>query len=469
VKPSAVKPKVVVIGLDCLSPRLVFERWREALPTFSALMAESAWGPLRSVDPPITVPAWACMMSGYSAGQLGVYGFRHREIGSYDRRYLAFADRITKPRIWDRLNAAGLSAGLLAIPQTYPPKKIDGFMISGFCAPSTDAVYTYPDKLREEIEEVVGDYVLDVHDFRSHDHARIAADIAAMTAQRFTLFRHFLATRPCDFMMLVEIGPDRMHHAFWRFSDPAHRLYEAGHPLEHAIRDYYRYLDDELARTLAAIPQEAHVFIVSDHGARAMHGGYCINDWLIRRGLLRLKETPQGATKFDEALVDWSQTKAWAWGGYYARIFLNLEGREPNGQIAAADREAFVATLKAEIEALPGPDGKPLGNRVLLPHTLVPSGEPAGDYPDLMVYFGDLDWRAVGTVGNPDVFTYSNDTGPDDANHDYDGVFIHRPPGGHPQPGRREGLRLIDVGPTLAWLFDLAPDLEATGRAMTHA
>jgi predicted AlkP superfamily phosphohydrolase/phosphomutase len=39
--------------------------------------------------------------------------------------------------------------------------------------------------------------------------------------------------------------------------------------------------------------------------------------------------------------VDWSQTKVWGAGGYYARIFLNVKGREPEGTVAMADYEAL--------------------------------------------------------------------------------------------------------------------------------
>jgi hypothetical protein len=44
------------------------------------------------------------------------------------------------------------------------------------------------------------------------------------------------------------------------------------------------------------------------------------------------------------------------------------------------------------------------------------------------VYFGDLEWRSVGTLGmaTDGVFTYENDTGPDGANHDKKGVFVMR-------------------------------------------
>jgi len=70
------------------------------------------------------------------------------------------------------------------------------------------------------------------------------------------------------------------------------------------------------------------------------------------------------------------------------------------------------------------------------------------------VYFGDLEWRSVGQVGTGQVFTYENDTGPDGANHDRDGVLIMN--GAPRQPtGKIEGLRLVDVGPTILSLYDI--------------
>lgn len=36
-----------------------------------------------SCVPPITVPAWSCMMSSHDPGSLGIYGFRNRTDHSY--------------------------------------------------------------------------------------------------------------------------------------------------------------------------------------------------------------------------------------------------------------------------------------------------------------------------------------------------------------------------------------------------
>ena len=112
-------------------------------------------------------------------------------------------------------------------------------LVSGFLAPSTDAVFTFPDKLREEMEAVVGEYLIDVKNFRADDRDRILEEIHEMTDRRFKVFRHFIDHRPCDFMMMVEMGSDRIHHAFWRFTDPDHPKFEAGNPYEHAVKNYW--------------------------------------------------------------------------------------------------------------------------------------------------------------------------------------------------------------------------------------
>ena len=50
--------KLLIIGLDCADPDLVFE-WKDELPNLKRLIEGGAYGPLHSTHPPITVPAWA--------------------------------------------------------------------------------------------------------------------------------------------------------------------------------------------------------------------------------------------------------------------------------------------------------------------------------------------------------------------------------------------------------------------------
>ena len=75
--------RVLVVGLDCLTPQLVLDRWLDQLPTIKSLLGKSVYGPLKSCVPPITVPAWACMTTSKNPGALGIYGFRKNALLSF--------------------------------------------------------------------------------------------------------------------------------------------------------------------------------------------------------------------------------------------------------------------------------------------------------------------------------------------------------------------------------------------------
>jgi predicted AlkP superfamily phosphohydrolase/phosphomutase len=343
---------------------------------------------------------------------------------------------------------------------------VNGIQVGCFLTPSTDSNYTYPPEIKQEIKETVGDYLVDCPDFRTEDKARLLRDIYRMTEKRFELARHFVQTKPWDFFMMVEMGTDRMHHAFWKFIDPEHPRYEAGNRWENVMLEYYQYVDTQIGLLLEEVPQDSTVLVVSDHGAKPMDGGICINEWLVKQGYLVLREYPKKPCKFAEVAVDWSRTRAWSEGGYYARVFLNIQGREPQGVIPRAEVEAFRAKLAREIAAIPDEQGRPIGTQVFQPEELY--HQVTGVAPDLFVYFGQLRWRSVGTVGAGNVHTYENDTGPDDANHAEEGIIIMAGPG-IPAGQVRAGAQLMDVAPTLLQWYglDVPPDMQ--GHALPWA
>jgi predicted AlkP superfamily phosphohydrolase/phosphomutase len=455
--------RALVIGLDCAPPELLFERWREELPTIRSLMERGRYGVLRSCDPPITVPAWACMTSSRSPGALGIYGFRNRRDRSYDALGIADSRAVRVPRVWDLLSERGRPVIVVGVPPSYPVSKVNGVMISCFLTPDTEkSQYTFPSELREEIEGLVGRYMVDVHDFRTDDKKAVLAEIEEMTEKRFRVAEHLLETKPWDLFFMVEMGTDRMHHAFWRFSDPEHRLYEPGNPFEHAMLDYYRALDDKIARLLRFADDDTAVFVVSDHGAKRIDGGICVNEWLRREGYLVLKEKPREPSRLSPDMVDWSRTTAWGEGGYYCRLFLNVAGREPQGTIATEDYERTRDELKAKLEALGDEEGRPIGTVAHRPEDLY--AERNGVPPDLLVYFGDLLWRSIGQVGTGTVHVFENDTGPDDANHAPAGLYLIAGDGVQGGPGEERSL--LDIAPTLLTLLGEPVPSDMEGRSI---
>src|SRR5688500_20347510 len=124
--------KLLVIGLDCAAPQFVFEQWREELPTLRRLMETGAYGRLQSTHPPITVPAWASMMSSRDPGELGIYGFRNRKDYSYDGYTIANATSMHHDRAWDVLARQGLQVIMHGVPPTYPVKPIHCHVVNEF-------------------------------------------------------------------------------------------------------------------------------------------------------------------------------------------------------------------------------------------------------------------------------------------------------------------------------------------------
>lgn len=448
------KQRVAIIGLDCAEPSLVFERFAGQLPTLNALMRRGVYGLLESVTPAITVPAWSCMMSGRDPGALGIYGFRNRSRYDYGALAVANGDAVHEPRLWDILSQYGKQSVVLNVPGTYPPKPLNGQLVSCFLTPNSQAAYTYPVTLKNDIQGWVGEYPFDVKEFRTEDKAKLLSDVYTMTRAHFAVARRLAATS-WDLFVTVEIGVDRIHHALWRYLDPEHSHYKTNSPYANAILDYYQFVDREIAALLEIIG-DAHLFIVSDHGAKRMEGGICLNEWLIREGYLVLRTPPNtnnGVVRFEALDVDWSRTRAWGEGGYYGRLFLNIAGREPQGIVPSEDADTLLNAITAKLEALGDEEGNPIGTRCFKPHDLYP--EVNGLPPDLLIYFGDLGWRSIGTVGWNRLHIHENDGGPDDANHAQHGLFIYADP--HRNLGGKEvaGAHLLQVAPTVLNLFGI--------------
>ena len=461
--------RACIIGLDCLEPSLV-DRWIADLPTFARLRSLGAWGRMRSCVPPITVPAWSCMTSSRDPGTLGIYGFRNRTSYTYTGLGFATSDWVKVDRLWDILSRAGRPCSVLGVPGTFPVRPVNGQMVSCFLTPSDKSEWTFPTELKTEIAGWLGGepYLFDVADFRSADKARILADIRTMTARRFTVAREMLRSKRPDFFMMVEMGSDRVHHCFWHYMDEAHRKFEPGHPLASAIHDYYVQLDGELARTLELVDlRDTALLLVSDHGAKRLDGAICINEWLRREGWLVLKTPPPApGTPLAKCDVDWPRTRAWGEGGYYARVCLNVKGREPQGCVEPADFEKVRAELAAKLRAIPDDRGQPMNTLAETPQRLYRRVE--GIAPDLVVIFGDLSWRAAGTLGYDTLYTYENDTGPDEANHAQYGFFNWIAPGLAPESTPRD-IDILDIAPTLLAQLGLAPDAGMLGRAIAFS
>jgi predicted AlkP superfamily phosphohydrolase/phosphomutase len=443
--------KVIVVGLDCAAPRTIFEEFIDDCPNIKTLMSQGVYGKLKSTDPPVTIPAWMVMATGKDPGKLGIYGFRERKNHSYTNFYLNTSYSIKEPKVWDILGEKGLKSCIIGIPPSFPVKYINGYLICGFIAPDISSEYTYPPELRQEIEKNVGEYILDIS-FRTDDKDVILKDLYKMTKIHFKTVKYLIKTKEWNYFHFVIIGLDRIHHSFWKYFDKNHHKYIPGNKYESEMRKYYQYLDKEIGKIIELLDENTIIMVVSDHGAKAMQGCISVNMALEKLGFLKFKSKPEPRTRIQSADVDWKNTYAWGWGGYEARLFLNIKGREKEGIIKLEESNKYKDKIANKLKKLKDNNGNPMNTKVIKPEDLY--AELNGYPPDLLVYFDDLNWRSAGTVGYNSMYLEENDTGPDDAVHDHYGIFIIYDP--QKTLGKDLGVKnILDIAPTILNIYDL--------------
>jgi predicted AlkP superfamily phosphohydrolase/phosphomutase len=444
-------PKVLVIGLDSTPSNLLFNDLINLLPNIRKMIDNGVTSTLESCHPPITVPAWMVMMSSKSPGKLGIYGFRHRKGYSYNESWLTNSQSIKEPRIWDVLSTYDKKVCLIGVPPTYPPIQVNGSLVSCFLTPKEKHDFTYPSELSKEVEQVLGgNYLFDVS-FRKDDRDEILEKIYEMTKKRFEVIKYLLKKEHWDYFMFVEIGVDRLHHMFWKYYDKTHPRYVIHKKYNKVIPEYYKYIDERIGELLSIIDNDTYVLLVSDHGTASMKGAFCINEWLIKEGYLVLKKYPNSVTELEKCEVDWEKTTAWGWGGYYARLFLNVRGREAKGKVDRHDFNKVRDELKSKLANILGPYGEKFDNKIFYPETLY--DECNGSKSDLIVYFDNLYWRSAGTIGHNVMHLEENDTGPDDSVHWMDGVFILYNKTKTNHATKLSGLTIYDIAPMILDIF----------------
>ncbi|MFB6220546.1 MAG: alkaline phosphatase family protein, partial [Halolamina sp.] len=422
-------PRVVFLGIDGV-PFSLLDDHPDEFPNFATLAEEGSAGEIDSIVPPESSACWPSLTTGVNPGETGVYGFQDREIGTYDT-YVPMGRDVQATRLWDRVANDGRDATVMNVPVTFPPQRNVQRMVSGFLSPSVEKA-AYPDELREYLESI--DYNIDADVKQGHeaDKSPFMADAHETLDKRYEAFTHYLEQDDWDLFFGVFMTTDRVNH--FLFED-----YLRDGPNRDAFMDFYRQLDEYIGKIRESLPDDVTLIVASDHGFTALDYEVHFNAWLEQEGWLSYQE--EGHEELGDIADD---TRAYSL--IPGRFYVNLDGREPRGSVPEAEYEAVRDELKAELEALEGPDGRPVCDRVVEKEEAF-RGDHDDIAPDLVAIPNDGFDLKAGFTGHEDVFA----DGPRNGMHTFDNasLFIDTP------DANIDDSDLLDIAPTILDLMEL--------------
>lgn len=487
------RERTIVIGLDGGTFKVIDRLVAEGrMPVLERIAREGVRGPLESTVITNSFPAWTTCTTGVNPGKHGIYYALLRDRTRYGMKLMNSSD-VKARRLWDLLNEAGLTAGVVNVPGTYPPQPIGGFLVTDMLTPSLESRLTEPESLKAEMLERLGDYIIDVPiGLGGKEYVRERLRRSIELREELALW--LLDRYDPDFFMCIFTELDRCQHRFWNDADPEHPLHESGNPYRGVVDEVYERCDRAVGRILEHAGAAARVLIVSDHGFAGYRKNVLINHWLIDQGLLALKPAPAGPSLLGRAVgrvrralkaaepprdgasyvskwtsvtssendylerVDWSKTKV-----YFAQhggLRINLAGREPHGIVAEDEYAAVVDQIRREIVKLRFPEtGEQIFEAIVTKEEAF-SGPFLEDAPDVLIDGARRSRLRMSIMPGHGLFVDAVHAG-----HDEIGIFYALGPGIR-RGATTDGAHLVDVTPTVLYQHGLPLTEDMDGRVL---
>ena len=260
--------KALIIGIDGGNWR-VLRREISHLRTLRKIIKLGSYGVLRSTIPPVTLPAWPSMITGYNPAKHGVVGFTDKYL-----RPKSFKD-LKKITFWEILGFKGYKSLIVNVPMTYPPRLLNGVLIPGMGMPQEN-IKTYPKELLEFLKEIryIVEAPVDVVRRLSTSYAALK-ELLNIEKVHTEVFLDLNDRGNFDLGFIVYRATDIVQHMVWS--------------QKHKILNTYRNIDHMIEKIIKECSPEM-VFIVSDHGFRDYNQMFSIVKYLEEKGLVKYKK-----------------------------------------------------------------------------------------------------------------------------------------------------------------------------------
>lgn len=479
----------LVIGLDGGEWDVIDPMIKDGkLPHLARLKSEGISGPLESITPPVSPPAWNSIQTGTNPGKHGIFDFSSFD-EEYNRRSINSSDRRATP-FWEVMNDEGATTGLFKVPFTYPPDEVSGFMVTGFPTPNTVDDFATPPSLVEKvgsIEELFEDWSLQ----QAGDYDAFKRNLIAVADRQTKLFLDVLEEYDTDFSMTVYDGSDRIQHFFWKYFDESHPRYDPDSPLVGAIEEYYETVDRGIGRILNEVGEDCDVVVISDHGFGPLTHDIYVDEWLEAEGFLSRRSQTSAKTKTDDVLAllikagwnalrranltetvesiipsslyefgsglqdkayrdsVWEETQAFFTTLSGQALYINAEDRFSNGSVPREQYDEIVEEIRDSLLSIRHPEtGEELVELVVRTDKEF-EGWMVESAPDLIIRTSPKYTMKGGSSESllqPSAQNEHDRSG----DHRSDGIFIASGPSF--ETGTIEGANVLDIAPTLLHL-----------------
>lgn len=495
--------KVLVVGIDGATFDIMSPLVQEGrLPTLEYVLERGAHGRLESTRPPATPAAWTTFFTGKNPGKHGIFDFQRLDPTTYQMQSTRTEEHSEKT-IWELLGDQGHRSIVLDVPFTYPPRPLNGLMITGYGTPrSPDTTFTYPADLSEKVPPSLRSEIRVAVPTHKFDRSpAFIEEWKEIMHGRQRLLRYMIDEEAWDFFMVVFSITDMMAHVFWTYVDPAHPNYHRSdaETYREAFFGAYETCDRLLGELMEAGGDDTTTLVVSDHGfgsvrprqyvfRRLLEGGYVetkkpagvnlLGDRLIKAAVRLytrfpfLREWAKGLRPGQRKAVKNTLKRAGAMPSmsnidvsrskiipvsFGLRMWVNDQDRFAEGCVPLAQKEALVRELCAFLET----DRDPIHDEPIIAATYRPDELYHGPYaqqaPDLVVEYANFfDPETPHRGKNPHV----------EGGHTPQGILLAHGP--CITTTNVEGAGLADLAPTILHLFDqkIPPDMD--GRVLTE-
>lgn len=427
--PGVDQLRTLLVGLDgaCLS---VLEGIPDGdLPALRGLIDRGTGGPLAAQFPPWTASAWPSIYTGVNPGRHGVFDFLAFDGYDWD---VVDRSRVREHAVWELLDRHDRRSVVVNVPVTAPPVPFDGALVPGYVAP--DPPTCHPEGILEWLGEQVGDYRVYPDPETDERDARVE-EYRELVALRGAAFRALVERFRPDFGFLQFQSTDTVFHelpgdeaavetVYRAVDEQLDRTLAACQPdtvlvvSDHGIGRYdgYGFRANEFLRehgylettrggegmpSWAAVARDRLLADAADDPGRpgvetllARAATLAAKAGLTSQRIERLLEplglaefvaehAPTAAVRAGTERVDFPASRAYVRSRLELGVRINLEGRDPQGQVSQEDYEELRAELIELLSGVHTPDDEPVFEEVL-PREAVFEGPYLDNGPDLV-------------------------------------------------------------------------------------